>query len=101
MELPRLLLLLGNLSAAEILFVLLLILLLFGAQKIPDLARSLGRAQKEFSKARQELENEPPAPKEPMTEEERVRKAAKDLGIDTDHKSLEELRAAIADKVKV
>jgi sec-independent protein translocase protein TatA len=101
MELPRLLLLFGGVGTAEILFIVLLFVLLFGAHKIPELARSLGRAQREFTKARQELENEPPVLREPLTDEERVRKAATDLGIDTEHKSLEELRNAIAAKVKV
>lgn len=99
MDTPNVLLLIGPLGTAEILFIVLIFILLFGAHRIPDLARSLGRAQKEFTKARNELENEPPRP--PTTEEERVRKAAADLGIDTEHKSLEELRAAIAEKVKV
>lgn len=100
MDAPRLLLLLGNIGAPELIFLFVLIVLLFGAHKIPELARSLGKAQKEFSRARQELENEPAAVKAPLTDEERVRKAAQDLGIDTNNKSLEELRADIALKVK-
>lgn len=97
MQLPDLLLLLGPLGTTEILFLLLLIVLLFGAAKIPDLARSLGRAQKEFNKARQELEEEaPPAP----SEEERVRKAARDLGLSVEGKSVDDLRSAIAEKMK-
>lgn len=94
MDLPHVLLLFGSLGTAEILFILLLILLLFGAQKIPDLARSLGKAQREFNRAREELEQPPP------NEDERVRKAARDLGIAPEGKSMDELRAAIAEKVK-
>lgn len=97
MDLPHLLLLFGTLGTTEILFLLLLIVLLFGAAKIPDLARSLGKAQKEFNKARQELEDEAPPP---PSEEDRVRKAARDLGISVEGKSVEELRAAIADQMK-
>jgi sec-independent protein translocase protein TatA len=40
----------GGLRAQELLIVLLIILLVFGARKIPDLARSLGASAKEFRK---------------------------------------------------
>ncbi len=42
----------------EILLILLLILLLFGARKLPDLARSLGRSLGEFKKGRTEGEEQ-------------------------------------------
>ncbi|CEG11748.1 Sec-independent protein translocase protein TatA [groundwater metagenome] len=34
----------------ELLFVLVILLLLFGAAKLPELAKSLGKAKKEFEK---------------------------------------------------
>lgn len=39
----------------EVLVVLALVLLLFGAKRLPDLARSLGRSMKEFKKGTQDL----------------------------------------------
>lgn len=42
----------------EILVILLVILLLFGARRLPDLARSLGRALSEFKKGQAEDSNE-------------------------------------------
>jgi len=42
----------------EMLVILLIAVLLFGANKIPKLARSSGEAIGEFKKGRQELENE-------------------------------------------
>ena len=97
MQLPTVLALFGSLGTGEILFILLLILLLFGAQKIPDLARSLGKAQKEFNRAREELEQEPAS--KTSSEEDRIRKAAQDLGINPSGRTTEELRKAIAEKV--
>ena len=38
----------------ELLVILLVVLLLFGARKLPDLARSLGRSSSEFKKGREE-----------------------------------------------
>ncbi|MFZ0916692.1 MAG: twin-arginine translocase TatA/TatE family subunit [Candidatus Udaeobacter sp.] len=38
--------------------ILLIVLLLFGAKKLPELARGMGRAVKEFSAARDEIERE-------------------------------------------
>lgn len=42
----------------ELLIILLILLLLFGASKLPELARSLGKAMKEFKKGTKESEDE-------------------------------------------
>lgn len=42
----------------ELIIIFLVVLLLFGAKKLPDLARALGRSTMEFKKARQEVEDE-------------------------------------------
>ncbi len=41
---------LRNIGGWEIIIVLLIIVLLFGARKLPDLARSIGASAKEFRK---------------------------------------------------
>ena len=45
-----------NIGWPEILLVLLVVLLLFGAKRLPDLARSLGKSLREFKKGREEGE---------------------------------------------
>ncbi|ERG98121.1 MAG: twin arginine-targeting protein translocase, TatA/E family [Haloquadratum sp. J07HQX50] len=42
----------------ELLIVLLVLVLLFGANKIPKLARSTGQAMGEFKRGREEIEDE-------------------------------------------
>jgi sec-independent protein translocase protein TatA len=42
----------------EILFILVVIVLLFGAKKLPELARGIGQSLGEFKKARDEFERE-------------------------------------------
>jgi len=42
----------------EVLVILLVLVLLFGANKIPKLARSTGQAMGEFKKGREDIENE-------------------------------------------
>jgi sec-independent protein translocase protein TatA len=47
-----------NLMGPDMMVILLIVLLLFGAKKLPELARGMGRAVKEFSAARDEIEGE-------------------------------------------
>lgn len=43
-----------GLKGQELLIILLIVLLIFGARKLPDLARSLGASAKEFRKGIEE-----------------------------------------------
>jgi sec-independent protein translocase protein TatA len=47
-----------NIGGQELIFILLIILLLFGAKKLPELARGMGQAVKEFQKAKDEFSDE-------------------------------------------
>jgi sec-independent protein translocase protein TatA len=51
-------LLLFTLGAPEIIIIAVLILLLFGGKKIPELMRGLGKGMKEFKNASKEIEKE-------------------------------------------
>jgi sec-independent protein translocase protein TatA len=59
----------GNLGGPDLLIILLIVFVLFGAKKLPDLARSLGQSMNEFRKARQDLDeplhNPGPQPTQP------------------------------------
>jgi sec-independent protein translocase protein TatA len=46
---------LGSLGAPEILMILFIVLLLFGAKKIPELAKGLGKGIREFKDASKEI----------------------------------------------
>ena len=47
-----------SLGWPEIILILIVVLLLFGANRIPEIARSLGKATREFKKARDEFADE-------------------------------------------
>src|SRR5207248_8253067 len=47
-----------NFAGPDMIVILLIVLLLFGAKKLPELARGMGRAVKEFGAARDEIERE-------------------------------------------
>ena len=49
---------LAFLSGSEILVIFFIILLLFGAAKIPDIARTLGKGVREFRKVTSEIKKE-------------------------------------------
>jgi sec-independent protein translocase protein TatA len=65
-----------NLGGGEIILILALILILFGARKLPELAKGLGQGIKEFKKATREVTDEvthamdetPPPPQRRITE---------------------------------
>ena len=42
----------------EIVFILVIVVLVFGAKRIPEIAKALGRASHEFKKAKAEIEKE-------------------------------------------
>ncbi|MBW3663026.1 MAG: twin-arginine translocase TatA/TatE family subunit [Actinobacteria bacterium] len=48
----------GGFGAPELIIVLVVIVFLFGAKKLPDLASSMGKSIKEFRKATEEEEEE-------------------------------------------
>jgi sec-independent protein translocase protein TatA len=47
-----------GLSGGEIFLVVLVALMLFGAKSIPDIAKGMGKAMKEFKKAADEIKDE-------------------------------------------
>jgi len=66
----------GPLGSQELLVILAIVLLLFGANKLPELARSLGQAKKEFKKGIEEEEED--KEKEKKKEEAKAEKKEKE-----------------------
>jgi sec-independent protein translocase protein TatA len=48
----------GNIGTGEIILILLVVLILFGSKKIPELAQGLGKGIREFKKAMRDVEEE-------------------------------------------
>jgi sec-independent protein translocase protein TatA len=48
----------GNLGATEIILIVLVIFVFFGAKKIPEMAKGFGQGIREFKKASREIQNE-------------------------------------------
>ena len=57
-----------NLAGPDLIVILLIILVLFGAKKLPELARGMGQAVKEFQKAKDEFNDELHKAGKPETE---------------------------------
>lgn len=47
-----------SIGITEIILILIVVLILFGGKRIPELARALGKAQYEYQKAKDLLQNE-------------------------------------------
>jgi sec-independent protein translocase protein TatA len=86
--------------------IVIVVVLIFGANKIPDLAKSLGRASGEFQKGKVESEQEvarlkaqgtqPAQPETPAeSDHDKLMRAAKELGISTDGRTDDEVRAEV------
>lgn len=48
----------GNLGTGEIILIIIAILILFGAKKIPELAQGIGKGMKEFKRALKDVEED-------------------------------------------
>lgn len=102
--LPTTLALLG-LGGEEIALVLVIIVIFFGAAKIPELARSMGRAKGEYQKgvkegeqmlARDSVKDAPPLE---AVEDQKVRTAAREMGIPVDGRPLADVKADLRAKM--
>ena len=82
-----------------ILIIVVVVILFFGVKKIPQLARSFGKASSEFQKSRieanKELERLKDQKDDSIIDREKLETIASTLGIDYSNKNDEELRKAI------
>ena len=61
-------LLFGGIGTTEIILIVFVILLLFGAKRIPELMKSMGKGVKSFKEGMKDVEKEINAPDEPQKE---------------------------------
>ncbi|MHA2393095.1 MAG: twin-arginine translocase TatA/TatE family subunit [Promethearchaeota archaeon] len=77
----------------ELILILFIVLLLFGGKKLPELARSMGTAVQEFTKASKQPVSS--GEKKENEEKEAILNAAKKLGIDIEGKDINEIAKEI------
>jgi sec-independent protein translocase protein TatA len=90
-----------------IIIILVIVVIFFGAKKIPELARSMGRATSEFQRARVEakktLANESLSNQErsqQSIDREKLESIAETLGVDYSNKDDQDLKNAIDEELK-
>ncbi|NJD78811.1 MAG: twin-arginine translocase TatA/TatE family subunit [Candidatus Methanoperedens sp.] len=86
----------------EMILILVIALFLFGPDKLPEMARSLGKAAGEFKRAQIEAEHEMnKALNEPSNDKEsKIKKLAVEMGLDVNNKTTEQLVEEIRTKIK-
>ncbi len=84
--------------------IIVIVIFLWGPQKIPELARGLGRAKREFEQASKEVEGSlnmtsasPPVPK---SADQVLLDTARQLGIKTEGKTREQISQEIVARAK-
>lgn len=82
-----------GLQTPELIVILFIILLLFGGRKLPELARSMGTAVREYTDASKEPAKYVESKTKTKEEEDReaILEAAKKMGIETEGRSLSEI----------
>lgn len=93
----------GIVNSAEVIIIVVIIaILFFGIKKIPDLARSLGKASTEYEKSRIEAKKEIQQIKNQSRtniDREKLESIADTLGIDYSTKNDEDLKTSIETEI--
>lgn len=88
-------------GTSELILILIAALFLFGPTKLPELARSLGKAMGEFKKAQMETEYNLKHMDKPMNDKDtKIHNLAVEMGLDVQHKTIEQLVEEIRSKIK-
>ncbi len=91
----------GLIGFPELILILVVALFLFGPDKIPEIARSLGKAAGEFKKAQTETEREIKRQDEPLNEKDtKIHNLAIEMGVDVKNKTIEQLVEEIRLKIR-
>jgi len=100
-------LIMGIVAGTEwiVIVIVIAVVLIFGAKKVPELAKSLGRATSEYEKAKYQAKNELQRIRNPGTADiqdnrDKLETVADTLGIKYLDKNDEELRAAIQREIE-
>lgn len=88
-------------SAQDLILILVVALFLFGPSKLPEMARSLGKAMGEFKKAQVEYEHELKRLDKPLDDKDiKIHNLAIEMGIDVQNKTSEQLVEEIRSRIK-
>jgi len=60
---------LGNLSGSEILILMLIVLLVFGANRLPEAGKAVGKGLREFKRALSDAQNSIESPSSPASDQ--------------------------------
>ena len=84
----------------ELIVILLVFLIFLGPSKLPEMARSLGRAAGEFKKAQMESEYELKRSTPLNDKDTKIHNLAVEMGINVQNKTIEQLVEEIRMKIK-
>jgi len=82
-----------GLGAPELLLIFVIILVLFGAKKIPELARSMGKATKEFKEAKSAFNDAVHSPPEQQQPRHNIAPPMEEEKMEVDNKQTSETKS--------
>ncbi|MFQ6086113.1 MAG: twin-arginine translocase TatA/TatE family subunit [Candidatus Bathyarchaeia archaeon] len=89
-----------GLGTTELLIIVVIIVLLFGATRVPELMRSLGKGMREYKEGMAGIDKEVKKTDKDIERKKSILDTAKKMGIETEGRSIDDIEKEILERAK-